>query len=84
MGTGLDGFVCAAAEAPRLRAAAGPAALLVTPGIRRASGVAADQRRTATPSLAVQAGANLLVVGRPVTAAADPAAEVAAIRGEMG
>lgn len=84
LGAGLDGFVAAAAEAPRLRAITGPQVLLVTPGIRRAGDVAGDQVRTATPAEAVRAGADLLVVGRPVTGAEDPRAAVRAIRAEMG
>ena len=83
LGCGLDGFVTAVAEAPRLRRLAGPRALLVTPGIRRASDADADQRRTASPAQAVRAGADLLVVGRPVTASADPAGALGELRGEM-
>jgi orotidine-5'-phosphate decarboxylase len=84
LGSGLDGFVCAVPEAPRLRDLAGPGALLVTPGIRRAGQSEGDQRRTATPAEAVRAGADLLVVGRPITTASDPAAAAQAVRGEMG
>ena len=83
LGAELDGFVTAVAEAPRLRAIAGPRALLVTPGIRRTADAAGDQVRTATPGAAVRAGADLLVVGRPVTLAPDPRAVVRAIRAEM-
>lgn len=79
LGSGLDGFVCAVAEAPALRRLTGPEALLVTPGIRRDGDAVDDQRRTATPQEAVRAGADLLVVGRPVTAAADPVAAVRAL-----
>jgi orotidine-5'-phosphate decarboxylase len=82
-GTGLDGFVCAVAEAARLRVLAGPQALLVTPGIRGAQDAAGDQRRTATAAEAVRAGADLLVVGRPVTAAADPASAARALASEL-
>lgn len=71
---GLDAMVCAAGEARAIRSALGPAALLVVPGIRRSGDTAGDQVRTATPEEAVAAGANLLVVGRPITAAADPGA----------
>lgn len=84
VGSGLDGFVAAAGEVPRLRRAAGPAALLVTPGIRRPGEAAGDQRRTASPAEAVRAGADLLVVGRPVTEASRPLEVVRAIRREMG
>lgn len=79
---GLDGFVCAAAEAARLREIAGRQAWLVTPGIRRAGDGASDQRRTASPLEAARAGATLLVVGRPVTGAEDPKAVARAIREE--
>jgi len=80
---GLDGVVCSAHEARRLRAALGPGALLVVPGIRPAGEVAGDQARTATPRAAAAAGANLLVVGRPVTASADPLGAARAIAAEM-
>ncbi len=83
MGTGLDGFVTAVGEAARLRRVAGRSALLVTPGIRRAGEAAGDQSRTATPAEAVRAGADLLVVGRPVSGAKDPARAVRAILEEM-
>jgi orotidine-5'-phosphate decarboxylase len=83
LGAGLDGFVAAASETPRIRRAAGDGALLVSPGIRRAGAAADDQRRVATPAEAVKAGSDLLVVGRPVSGAKDPAAEVRAIRAEM-
>ena len=83
-GAGLDGFVAAAHEAARIRRAAGREALLVTPGIRPAGIAADDQARTATPEEAVRAGADLLVVGRPVTGSGDPAGVVRAIRAAMG
>jgi orotidine-5'-phosphate decarboxylase len=83
LGAGLDGFVAAVSETPRVRRAAGGAALLVSPGIRRAGAGSDDQRRIATPAEAVAAGSDLLVVGRPVTGAKDPAAEVRAIKEEM-
>jgi orotidine-5'-phosphate decarboxylase len=68
---GLDGVVTSPLEVRRLRAALGPGALLVVPGIRRAGDAAFDQIRTAGPADAVAGGADLLVVGRPVTEAAD-------------
>ena len=83
LGSGLVGFVCAVTEARALRRAVGAQALLVTPGIRRGSDAAGDQRRTATPAEAVLAGADLLVIGRPITGADDPRAAVRAIRAEM-
>jgi hypothetical protein len=82
LGTGLDGWP-PPRRAPRTSGAAGAGALLVSPGIRRAGAAADDQRRIATPAEAVRAGSDLLVVGRPVSGAKDPAAEVRAIRREM-
>jgi orotidine-5'-phosphate decarboxylase len=83
MEAGLDGAVCSPREVARLRGALGSRALLVVPGIRRADDAAGDQVRTAGPAAAVAAGADLLVVGRPVTAAPDPRAAALAIRGAM-
>jgi orotidine-5'-phosphate decarboxylase len=71
-------------ELGALRAALGPGALLVVPGVRRPGDAAQDQARTATPREAVAAGADLLVVGRPVTAAADPRSAALAILEDMG
>lgn len=73
---GCDGIIASAADDPdALRARAGaPGLLVATPGIRLAGGAAHDQRRTATPDSAIEAGADYLVVGRPITQAADPAA----------
>jgi orotidine-5'-phosphate decarboxylase len=70
---GCAGVVCSSAETATLRASLGPAAQLVVPGIRLQGAAADDQRRVATPSAALAAGASLLVVGRAVTAAVDPA-----------
>lgn len=73
--SGLDGVVCSAQEAQMLRQDAGADFLLVTPGIRLADGAGGDdQRRVMTPEQAVAAGADYLVMGRPITRAADPAA----------
>jgi len=80
---GCGGVVCSPLEAAALRAERGPGFLLVTPGIRPAGGNAADQRRVATPAAAVAAGADILVVGRPITAAADPVAAAEAIVAEL-
>ncbi len=80
---GLDGLVCSVQEAAALRRRFGPAPLLVTPGIRPAGVETADQKRIATPAMAVKAGASFLVVGRPILAAPDPAAAAAGIMREM-
>jgi len=79
---GLDGVVCSAREAPSVRAACGERFLLVTPGIRPAATVD-DQRRTVTPRQAIAAGADILVVGRPITSARSPAEAAKAIVAEM-
>jgi orotidine-5'-phosphate decarboxylase len=81
--SGCDGLVCSAADLPELRRVVGPGPLVVTPGIRLASGTADDQKRIATPRQAAEAGADFLVIGRPVTGAADPAAALAAIAAEF-
>jgi orotidine-5'-phosphate decarboxylase len=76
---GLDGVVCSALEAPGLRAALGRGFLLVTPGIRPRGPAGDDQARVATPEEAVRRGADYLVIGRPITGAADPAAALDSI-----
>jgi orotidine-5'-phosphate decarboxylase len=81
---GLDGVVTSPRELGALRAALGPRTLLVVPGIRRPGEVAGDQARTATPREAVSAGADLLVVGRPVASAADPRSAALSILEDMG
>jgi orotidine-5'-phosphate decarboxylase len=80
---GLDGVVCSAAEAAALRSVYGPNFCLVTPGIRPAGTAAGDQRRVMTPVAALRAGAHYLVIGRPITQAADPRAVLAAINQEL-
>jgi orotidine-5'-phosphate decarboxylase len=84
VGAGAQALVCSPQEVAAVRAEVGPGVLLVTPGIRPLGGDAGDQSRVATPAAAVAAGADYLVVGRPITAAADPRAAAAAIRAEMG
>lgn len=80
---GLDGVVASAKEIAAIRQACGPKFAIITPGIRPASAAADDQARVATPAAAIQAGANFLVVGRPITRAPDPAAAAEAIVSEM-
>jgi orotidine-5'-phosphate decarboxylase len=81
--SGLDGVVCSAQEAALLRGACGGQFCLVTPGIRPAAAAQDDQQRVMTPAAAVAAGADYLVIGRPVTQAADPVAALAAINREI-
>lgn len=76
---GVDGLVCSAEEVANLRAVVDAGMDLVTPGIRPAGSAAGDQKRIMTPAQAITAGANYLVVGRPVIAAADPRAAADAI-----
>jgi orotidine-5'-phosphate decarboxylase len=76
---GADGLVCAAHELPQLRDAFGEKPILVVPGIRPAGSPAGDQARTMTPDDAVAAGADYIVVGRPITQAANPAHAARAI-----
>jgi orotidine-5'-phosphate decarboxylase len=80
---GLDGVVCSAQEAAVLRAEHGRAFLLVTPGIRMHADAVDDQKRIVTPGDAIANGASYLVVGRPITRAADPAEALAAINQEV-
>jgi len=83
LGAGADGLVCSAQEAAMLRDALGAGPVLVVPGIRPAGSEAADQARTMTPRQAAEAGADWIVVGRPITGSADPAAAAAAIAAEL-
>ena len=80
---GIPGLVCSAEEVSLLRQRVGPDVLLVVPGIRRAGAAAGDQRRVASPAAAIHAGASMLVVGRPITQASDPAAAFAGILEEI-
>jgi len=80
---GVDGVVCSAKEAAMLRPIVGPRLALVTPGIRPAGTQTGDQKRIMTPSAAIAAGANYLVIGRPILEAKDPKAAADAIVAEM-
>lgn len=80
---GVDGIVCSAEEAAALRGIVGPSMLLVTPGIRPAGADTGDQKRIMTPAEAIAAGADYLVVGRPVVAADDPKAAAEAVVAEI-
>jgi orotidine-5'-phosphate decarboxylase len=80
---GVDGIVASGLEAAAIRAAVGPDVLIVTPGIRLAGGVAGDQARVMTPGKAIAAGADCLVVGRPITEASDPRAAAEAFVAEI-
>ncbi|MGA2282055.1 MAG: orotidine-5'-phosphate decarboxylase, partial [Verrucomicrobiota bacterium] len=80
---GLDGVVASPREISAIRQACGPGFLIVTPGIRPASAATDDQARIATPASAIVAGADYLVVGRPITGAPDPVAAADAIVAEM-
>ncbi|MDP2783194.1 MAG: orotidine-5'-phosphate decarboxylase [Sulfurimicrobium sp.] len=79
----LDGVVCSAQEAAMLRQEQGPEFCLVTPGIRPASAAKDDQNRIMAPAEALRAGANYLVIGRPITQAPDPLQALQAIRQEI-
>lgn len=80
---GVDGLICSPEEAERLRAIVGPDMLVVTPGIRPAGSAVGDQKRIMTPAKAIAAGADYLVVGRPIVQAADPRAAADAIVAEI-
>lgn len=80
---GCKGLICSAADIIGVRAAVGQGLTLVTPGIRPAGSSVGDQKRVMTPAEAIRAGADHLVIGRPITAASDPAAAFAAILAEI-
>ncbi|MEN5083847.1 orotidine-5'-phosphate decarboxylase [Bosea sp. TWI1241] len=80
---GVDGIVCSAAETQLVRDVIGSDMVIVTPGIRPAGSAAGDQKRTLTPAEAIRAGADHLVIGRPIIRAADPRAAAAAIMDEI-
>src|SRR6266581_1807891 len=80
---GVDGLVCSPEEAASLRKLVGHQMHLVTPGIRPAGGAAGDQKRIMTPGRAISAGADYLVVGRPIAEASDPKVSAEAIQKEI-
>ncbi len=80
---GIDGLVCSPAEAKDLRQRLGAKMMLVTPGIRPAGAAKGDQKRTMTPSEAIKAGVDYMVIGRPILAAEDPKASAEAIVTEI-
>jgi orotidine-5'-phosphate decarboxylase len=79
VGAGAQALVCSPQEAAAVRAEVGPAVTLITPGVRPSGSAAQDQARVATPEQALAAGADLLVIGRPITGAPDPGAAAAGI-----
>jgi len=81
--SGMDGVVASVNEAQMIREEIGGQFLIVTPGVRSAAGQADDQRRTATPREAAKAGADFIVVGRPITGAPDPRTAAEKIRQEL-
>jgi orotidine-5'-phosphate decarboxylase len=83
LGAGVPGLICSPVELPALRAKFGPGPLLVTPGVRPTGAAAGDQKRTLTPREAAAAGADFIVIGRPLLQAKDPRATLAAIRAEI-
>jgi orotidine-5'-phosphate decarboxylase len=83
VGAGARGLVCSPREVAAVRAEVGPDVTLITPGVRPSGQAAHDQARVATPQEALLAGADLLVIGRPITAAADPGAAAAALAADI-
>ncbi|MFN8170145.1 MAG: orotidine 5'-phosphate decarboxylase / HUMPS family protein, partial [Candidatus Nanopelagicales bacterium] len=79
VGAGARAIVCSPQEVAAVRAEVGDAAVLITPGVRPAGAALGDQQRVATPEQAIADGADLLVIGRPITAAPDIAAAAKAI-----
>jgi len=83
MAAGVEGIVCSALEAARVRSMAGPKMVLVNPGVRSKGALVGDQKRIATPSEALAAGADYVVIGRQVTRSSDPKREVEKIYDEI-
>jgi orotidine-5'-phosphate decarboxylase len=83
MEVGMDGIVASPLEVSAVRRIAGPKAILVIPGIRSSGADRGDQKRVATPTEAIAAGADYLVIGRQITCAADPAAEASRVLAEI-
>jgi len=81
--TGIDGIVCAPTDAEMVRSILGPKRAIVTPGVRPDGSAVGDQKRIATPYAAILAGADHLVVGRPIVASRDPAASARAVQAEI-
>jgi orotidine-5'-phosphate decarboxylase len=80
---GIDGVVASPLEVPLIRAACGPDFLVVTPGVRPVFAATDDQKRVMTPGEAVRAGADYLVIGRPISGAPDPVGAAEAIIQEI-
>ena len=80
---GIDGLICSPLEVARVREIAGTHSILVTPGVRSPGADTGDQKRIATPAMAIRHGANYLVMGRQITRAADPAAEMHRVLTEL-
>ena len=80
---GARGLVCSPHEVAAVRAEVGDEIMLITPGVRPAGADANDQARVATPEDALRSGADLLVIGRPITGAADPGAAAATIAASL-
>ncbi len=83
VGAGAGALVCSPREVAAVRAEVGPGIVLITPGVRPAGADAQDQARVATPEQALADGADLLVIGRPITGAADPGAAAARIAADL-
>jgi orotidine-5'-phosphate decarboxylase len=84
VGAGAGALVCSPQEVAAVRAEVGPGTVLITPGVRPAGADVGDQARVATPQQALADGADLLVIGRPITGAIDPGAAAAEIAASLG